>query len=284
MQREGTEFHRLVEMLERGVFSVPGATVQSPGYLRDKVTGRKREHDIVITYSLPYRSFVVAVECRDRKRPVDDTQVEAFARKCSKTGVDKGIIVSSSGFAPEALTDAAFCNIDCFTLEQVSQLEWVTPQVFETLHRHVTATAVQVIGTGDESGDLIEPLKVVMRENDVTIEMSHDDALPLTQRLLNSIRDEQIPGEEGSFTIELPNPGDVYLVDGLAQRREISGFLVSIHVETRVISEPINLYQYRSGQGATLFGVETARIGPNPHIEGSLVLVRRSKVEGTGDS
>lgn len=277
MPRKGTDFHRLVEELEGNLFAVPGATIQSPGYLRDKVTGRKREHDIVITYMLtPHRMFVVAVECRDRRRPVDDTQVEAFARKCSKTGVDKGIIVSSSGFAPEALTDAAFCNIDCFTLEQVAHLEWIAPKFFETLERRVTPIDIKLITLDDERGDLIEPFKVIMCEDHVSIELNEDEPVPLFLRLVEFIPDEQTPGERGNLTVDLPNPGDVFVIDGLGERREIHGFRLEFEYENQTTADPIKVYQYRTGGGATLFDAATARIGPTTSIEGRIMVVRKN--------
>src|SRR5687767_9925765 len=106
MPRQGEDFHRLVEYLERAVSSHDGVTIESPKYLPDKITGERREHDIGLTYHAPHRQLIVAIECRDRSRRVSSGQVEEFRCKCLDTGVDKGIIVAARGFASPARTKA----------------------------------------------------------------------------------------------------------------------------------------------------------------------------------
>lgn len=124
MPRQGDDFHRLVEHLERAVSGQEGVTIESPKYLPDKITGELREHDIVLTYHSPLRQLVVAIECRDRSRRVAVGQVEEFHTKCRDTGVNKGIIVASRGFGRPARMKATHYGIDCLTLAQVGQVDW----------------------------------------------------------------------------------------------------------------------------------------------------------------
>lgn len=78
MPRDGDNFHRLVEHLQRAVAGAENVTVASPKYLTDKITGEQQEHDIDLTYHMPQWNLVVAIECRDRTRRVGANQVEEF--------------------------------------------------------------------------------------------------------------------------------------------------------------------------------------------------------------
>lgn len=124
MSRQGEDFHRLVELLEKSISDQESVTIESPKYLPDKITGELREHDIVLTYDFPLQQLVVAIECRDRSRKITVGQVEEFYTKCRDTGVDKGIIVASGGFAGTARAKAAHYGIDCLTLTQVARIDW----------------------------------------------------------------------------------------------------------------------------------------------------------------
>jgi hypothetical protein len=90
MPRQGEDFHRLVEILERAVVDHPNVTVESPKYLTDKVTGEPREHDIVLTQRSPQRTTTTAIECRDRSRKVTVNQVEEFHAKVETIGQHQG--------------------------------------------------------------------------------------------------------------------------------------------------------------------------------------------------
>ena len=104
--KKGRSLEKLVAYLERSLSKNESVTVESPKRLRDKSTGRLREHDVVLTVKSGHHTFFIAVECRDRKRPVGITQLEAFAKKCQETGVGQGVIVSPKGFAKTAQVKA----------------------------------------------------------------------------------------------------------------------------------------------------------------------------------
>ena len=90
--RMGRPLEVLVSHLEK-VLSVGTVKVESPKRLRDRVTSKLREHDVVLAVNQGHHQMTVALECRDHARPVDVSQVEAFNTKCQHTGVDVGIIV-----------------------------------------------------------------------------------------------------------------------------------------------------------------------------------------------
>jgi hypothetical protein len=93
--------------------------VESPKRLIDKDTGRLREHDMVLTFLEGPHELCVALECRDRSRPVGVPEVEAFWAKCQRTGISHGIIVSSKGFTKSAISKANTQNIGCLLLDEV---------------------------------------------------------------------------------------------------------------------------------------------------------------------
>jgi predicted helicase len=60
------------------------------------------------------------VECKDHKSPVEQGEVAEFVVKCKKTGANKGIMVSASGFQSGAARLAQEEGIEIFTLNEVA--------------------------------------------------------------------------------------------------------------------------------------------------------------------
>lgn len=142
--RPGEALQRLVLYLERALSS-SGAIVESPKRSRDRTTGHLREHDVLISFREGARLFQVAIECRDRSRPVGVPQVEAFHRKCEDTGVDKAVIVSSSGFCASAQAKAAFLSVECLTLEEAVSVPWSIIPSLKVYHRDIFNIALDII-------------------------------------------------------------------------------------------------------------------------------------------
>jgi hypothetical protein len=122
--RRGKALERLVAVIERAAHNRPNVTVQSPAKLKDWRTARLREHDVLLSFEEAHHTIHVALECRDRARPIGVPDVEAFQNKCADTGIDRGIIVSSSGFCSSALKKAASCNIGCLSMDDAKVLDW----------------------------------------------------------------------------------------------------------------------------------------------------------------
>lgn len=80
---------------------------------------------MAITWNHGHHVLITAIECRDRSRPVGVPDVESFAKKCERTGVNQGIIVSAQGFAGSAITKAEACGIICRTLEDAGDFDWL---------------------------------------------------------------------------------------------------------------------------------------------------------------
>jgi hypothetical protein len=116
---------KLVAQLRGQLIEGGSVLIESPKHLRDNTTGRLRRHDVVLTVTSGYRKFLVAIECRERNRPVGLSQLASFARKCSGTSINKSAIVSSCGFTKTAICRAKTLGIHCLSLEQVTSFPWV---------------------------------------------------------------------------------------------------------------------------------------------------------------
>lgn len=66
----------------------------------------------------------MAIECRDRRRPVTVPEIEAFIQKCAAVDVHKKVVVSTRGFAETAAAKASQNGITCLTLSEATSFPW----------------------------------------------------------------------------------------------------------------------------------------------------------------
>jgi Restriction endonuclease len=125
MKNDGRDLQRLIRVIEQARAAGTNIKIQSPQFFPDRVTGKPREHDVVLTIKHDHHELVVALECRDRSRPVGVGEVEAFHTKCRDTGVHSGIIVSSKGFRLTAREKAQHYGIRCLILDEVEAFGWL---------------------------------------------------------------------------------------------------------------------------------------------------------------
>ncbi len=122
--KKGRTLELVAFSLERALSGRPGVKVHSPYKALDRTTGKRREHDVAIVHQDSHHEFIIALECRDRSRPVTVPQVEGFSKKCQETGVHRGGIVSSKGFCKTANEKAKALQIECLGIEQVEDFNW----------------------------------------------------------------------------------------------------------------------------------------------------------------
>lgn len=125
MPKKGKSLERLITSIEKVLSYEKNVKVESPKRLTDRITGKLREHDVVLTVSQGHHLLTIAIECRDRSRPITVNQVEEFWMKCKDTGVDQGILVSSMGFYNTARKKADHYSIRCLDIEEVEQFDWL---------------------------------------------------------------------------------------------------------------------------------------------------------------
>jgi len=140
----GRDLPRLIHAIESSLHSGANVIVESPKRLIDRDTGRLREHDIVLTFLQGHHQLLLALECRDRSRPVGVPEVEAFCAKCQRTGINSGIIVSSKGFTRSAIIKADTNNVGCLSLEEVDRFDWCLAPGVSVLNHDLLALSVRV--------------------------------------------------------------------------------------------------------------------------------------------
>lgn len=138
--RKGRSLEKLVRTLERILAGHSNITVESPKRVIDRITNKKREHDVVITIKEGHHEICIAIECRDRKRIITVNDVEGFCKKCQDTGMSQGIIVSAKGFSSQAVIKAGFFSIRCLSLKETDSFQWLLTDVMKFMRRDLKHT------------------------------------------------------------------------------------------------------------------------------------------------
>lgn len=263
---KGRALERLVAELERSLSGREDLVVESPKWLKDKVTGRLREHDVVLTLKEGHHELLISIECRDRKRKVGSGQVEAFKTKCEHSEVARGIIVSARGFTEPAKNKAAFCGIRCLGLEEVGGVDWLAMtgmRVFSRKLEHLDIVFVVPSLKGKKLAgfELVNSAgEVVSNKHVAFVVQSH---LPLREPSLGSCRVPFVL-DVGDLWVRTPGGESTYLVSRL------KGTAHFVYSTTRV---PFRVLRY--SEDATqehLTDVAVASIDEE-HIKGEFVII-----------
>jgi len=205
---KGRSFERLVEVIERTFANKDFVRIDSPLRLPDRVTGKLREHDVVLTFTQGHHKTLIAIECRDRSRPVGVSQVEAFWKKCQDT-VDQGIIVSSKGFYKTAQEKASKLGIRCLDVQQVSSFDWLLAPGFEIIHPKILHTHWTIFPSEDVRNQVSEFELVDEAGNVATTEALNQNVT----RFLSKQKERGLPswpsyiGDHGEIRIDFPGKG-----------------------------------------------------------------------------
>lgn len=137
LEKPGKALERLVANLEQALAKNPNVTIHLSKRLRDRTTGKLRQHDVVLELKEGHHSVLIAIECKDRSRPIGVPQVEGFGAKCLDTGINQGIIVSTKGFCKTARTKAAHQGIRCLDIEEIENFDWLLAPGIHTTTTHL---------------------------------------------------------------------------------------------------------------------------------------------------
>lgn len=121
MPKRSNDFQRLVYLIR--VNLAEGAKVTESKMMRDRLTKRFREVDVVIEGKVGNHPVTVCVECRDHKRVADVTWVDMMKSKHDRLDTNAQVLASRSGFTPEARNVASTFGIEVFTLEDVESAD-----------------------------------------------------------------------------------------------------------------------------------------------------------------
>ncbi len=121
MPKRTNEFQQLIYAINLQL--AKEATVTESKLLRHRLTGAEREVDVVIEIEIgPYRP-IIGIECRAHERPQDVEWVEQAHTK-HKHLTDKLVLVSQSGFTPQAKNLAKTLGIETLTLAGAEKVDW----------------------------------------------------------------------------------------------------------------------------------------------------------------
>ena len=256
MANDGKDLQRLIRIIELARAAGKDIKIESPKFFLDKVTGQQREHDVVLTITHDHHELVVALECRDRSRPVGVDAVEAFHTKCNDTGIHSRVIVSSKGFYKTARTKAQHYGIRCLTLDEVEGFNWFKPTDLSVISREVSQTKLFV---------------AFQTQLDVQIsDLLNSEGQPLTNEAINATacsfldsNQENLPRELGKHEIRFDIvPGFSTVIDGVIHHT--TRVVMTAEYENKVTRWPFQFRDYRDhdndGQIAQ-FAVANVSIG-----------------------
>ena len=271
--RPGENLQRLVQALEQATKNNPNVKVKSPKRMPDKGTGRLREHDVVLTFSLQHHTMNMALECRDRTRPIGVPDVEAFRGKCDRTGIHRATMVSATGFTKTALVKATAYEIGCLGLAEAARFNWCQAPGIEWFDRDLLDGPAWEIGTA-------EPY-----DGDLQIYDSEDRAIDaagftsMAQKALGLRPPDEAAREDReaclnpiSCTFINDAASAFYLIDRSGKRVPLSRMIMHIVYKARYI---IIRFQFRTYidycRGRNLYSVAVAQIDRGS-IHGDIVL------------
>jgi hypothetical protein len=125
LAKSGKSLERLVAALEELVATDGRLSIETSAKLREHVSGIEREIDVLTTYRTGNHTTRIAFECKDYSRPVGVERVESFATKIGDLPIDKGVMVSRSGFTRPAILKAAQKKIVLQSIERATSMDWL---------------------------------------------------------------------------------------------------------------------------------------------------------------
>jgi hypothetical protein len=242
MSKAGKSLEELVSSLENVLGDSGNVVVESPKRLRDKITGKLREHDVVLTINQAHHQVIVAIECRDRSRPITVNQVEGFWKKCQDTGVDHGVIVSSIGFYNTARQKSDFLGIRCLDIEEVESFNWMLAQGMHSLKKrllhHDWVFYPEKEGIADKTNMEVMDLE----GNSLTQEALTSNALSQLTKLLP---DPLVPVEKDAVTVKFPGENLVIKNTETGETTPVKYVMATLHYS--IVDEfiPFKLIQYK---------------------------------------
>src|SRR4051794_7517687 len=101
MPKRTTEFQKLVLLMKRHVAA--GATVTESKMMKDLVSGKEREVDVVIEASISGHPIYVSIECTETHRAADIGWVERMKSKHDRLPTNALVLASKAGLTSDAL-------------------------------------------------------------------------------------------------------------------------------------------------------------------------------------
>jgi hypothetical protein len=271
MPKRTNEFQQLIYAINLQL--AKEATVTESKLLRHRLTGAEREVDVAIEFEIgPYQP-IIGIECRAHRRPQDVEWIEQ-AHTMHEHLTDKLVLVSKSGFTPEAKALAKTFGIETLTLAEAEKVDWT--QIVGKLKRVYIALVrgrpaeIRIFPKLDASAD-VESLQFY--DPDGTLQGSPFDVgyyILSTSYVINYIFTTFLQPGDYTFSVDLDPAERSYLKDKSDTRYSVEKlqFILSIHLDKRL---PVDL-QHRSYKDAQVaYGTLE-----HPEVGGQLTIVETS--------
>jgi hypothetical protein len=242
LQRPGRAFQDLVATVERAIAGQDGVVMETNVLVRD-ADGDLREHDILLTHTEGLRVTKTAVECKDHGRKIGKPELEAFRSKCQDTGIHKGVMVSSSGFALSALKASRRTNVQCLELAKVASFPWVGLSVSWVRQRDFSNIDIEVFARTP----VMPPFRILAASGELTNAHFQN----VCQLAINDSQELSQLGREEAATIILqwaPSDG-AYVIDGQDRRHEVDYFVLRPTFTVTETPQDFELHSYSGDTG-----------------------------------
>ncbi|MGQ9642141.1 MAG: restriction endonuclease [Candidatus Bathycorpusculaceae bacterium] len=125
---KGTELEKLIVRL----FSSKGYEVKHNVKFQGR-SGVEHQIDVYAEYKAPLHISRVIIECKAYDTPIDKDSVMKLIQEIQDVGVDKGILITTSHFTPDAESTTKGYPIDLWEYTKLKELLGEIPESFETI-------------------------------------------------------------------------------------------------------------------------------------------------------
>ena len=119
----GTAKGRIVEQIAAWMYSDPGIIVETNVHLQVPGGNRKREIDVLLTYSIAGCPVRVPIECKNERKIIGVEKIDAFIGKLQdlQLPLEQSIFISASGYTSDALERARAVGMQALTLKGLTK-------------------------------------------------------------------------------------------------------------------------------------------------------------------
>ncbi len=166
--------------------------------------------------------------------------MEAFHTKCFDTGINKGVIVSSTGFTRTALKKAQDKGITCLELAKVNSFNWLLAPGIRVRNRCVLNTHWTFIP--EKNIDPKPPAFEVIDKSGTVLPM--EVFLGAARNEFSKIPDDRLKFGTGSIRVRFPQPGVSIRDTTTGTTHLVTQAIVEIDYEITETLVPFNLVKY----------------------------------------
>lgn len=114
---KGLELEKLISQL----FSSKGYDIVHNVKLKGR-SGVEHQIDVYAEYKCPLHLSRIIIECKAYDKPINKEMVMKLAQEVDDLGIDKGILITTSYFTPDAVTTAEGYNIELWDSTKLNEL------------------------------------------------------------------------------------------------------------------------------------------------------------------